>query len=208
MRNLRIGFIVLLCALWAGAVWAERDDRAHRDRDDWAHRDRDDKGDFAPVPRFTDNGNGTITDNQTGLMWEKKTECAGPSAADIHCVHNRYFWSSTVPNPDGTLFTDFLARNNKVFSTSIDGSTVADVRFAGHCDWRIPNIAELRTIVDCSRTPCIDPIFGPTQAAHYWSSTTFANLPDGAWHGNFVNDALGGAPKDSDDYARAVRGGW
>ena len=24
-----------------------------------------------PTPRFTDNGNGTITDNLTGLMWDK-----------------------------------------------------------------------------------------------------------------------------------------
>ena len=26
-------------------------------------------------PRFVDNGDGTITDNRTGLMWEKKTSC-------------------------------------------------------------------------------------------------------------------------------------
>ena len=30
-----------------------------------------------PQPRFVDNGDGTITDNQTGLMWEKKTGTLG-----------------------------------------------------------------------------------------------------------------------------------
>lgn len=33
--------------------------------------------DAAPQPRFVDNGDGTITDNQTGLMWEKKTGTLG-----------------------------------------------------------------------------------------------------------------------------------
>jgi len=45
---------------------------------------------------------------------------------------------------------------------------------------RAPNIAELRTILlsqyPCRTNPCIDPIFGPTQA-FYWSSTTLANFP-------------------------------
>jgi len=31
----------------------------------------------APRPRFTDNGNGTITDNNTGLIWLKNANCFG-----------------------------------------------------------------------------------------------------------------------------------
>src|SRR3989338_4724914 len=30
-----------------------------------------------PNPRFTDNGNGTVTDNLTGLMWTKNANLAG-----------------------------------------------------------------------------------------------------------------------------------
>ena len=33
-----------------------------------------------PHIRFVDNGNGTITDNQTGLMWEKQTGSTGGGA--------------------------------------------------------------------------------------------------------------------------------
>jgi hypothetical protein len=29
------------------------------------------------VPHFVDNGDGTVTDNVTGLMWEQKTGVAG-----------------------------------------------------------------------------------------------------------------------------------
>ena len=30
-----------------------------------------------PKPRFTDNGDGTVTDNLTGLMWFKDGDCLG-----------------------------------------------------------------------------------------------------------------------------------
>src|SRR4029077_457762 len=73
-----------------------------------------------------------------------------------------------------------------------------------------PNIAELRTILlsqyPCGTNPCIDPIFGPTQA-FYWSSTTLANFPGFAWS-VFLPDG-GAAPGSKIDSfsARGVRGG-
>ncbi len=45
-------------------------------------------------PRFVDNGNGTITDRQTGLMWEKKT-----TDGSIHDLYNSYSWSDPQPDP-------------------------------------------------------------------------------------------------------------
>src|SRR5262249_33933161 len=44
-------------------------------RDDGALR----KGVALPSPRFTDNQNGTITDNLTGLIWLKNANCPGIS---------------------------------------------------------------------------------------------------------------------------------
>src|SRR5210317_2432615 len=35
------------------------------------------KGVAWPDPRFTDNDNGTVTDNLTGLIWLKKANCFG-----------------------------------------------------------------------------------------------------------------------------------
>ena len=132
---------------------------------------------------------------------------AAQASRSIHCVNNTYPWSSTGTAADGALFTDFLTRINKVLSTSPDGSIVADVCFAGHCDWRAPNIAELRTILDCTKANCLDPIFGPTRASFYWSSTTFAFVPNFAWFVNIGNGFVNDDSKDFLSFARAVRGG-
>jgi hypothetical protein len=54
--------VISVCAtlLWAGAVRAQ--------------------------PRFIDNGDGTISDTKTGLMWEKKTGKVGrPRARRARC---------------------------------------------------------------------------------------------------------------------------
>jgi len=129
-----------------------------------------------PLPRFVDNGDGTVTDNVTGLQWEKKTDDGG-----VHDVDNTYTWTSSGSPypPDGTAFTVFLANLN------------TEPCFAGHCDWRLPKVnrdgdpAELETILlapyPCGTSPCIDPIFGTTAPAYYWSATTSTSYPGGAW---------------------------
>src|SRR5206468_1701542 len=71
---------------------------------------------------YTDNGNGTVTDNNTGLVWEKLSR-----DGSVHDVGNRYTWASA--------FTGHVAMLN---STS----------FAGHSDWRVPNYKELISILD------------------------------------------------------------
>jgi hypothetical protein len=40
----------------------------------------------AHAQRFIDNGDGTLTDRQSGLMWEKKTSTGG----GVHDVSGRY----------------------------------------------------------------------------------------------------------------------
>lgn len=119
---------------------------------------------------------GTLTDYDTGLQWEQKTD-----DGSIHDRDNGYLWWDVVTpgyGPNGTLFTVFLGTLNACQSS--DGATVTQGGFAGHCDWRVPTIAELRSVVDdtvegCrAGSPCIDPIFGPTTTGLYWSSTSGA----------------------------------
>ena len=129
--------------------------------------------DLSAAPQFVDNGNGTITDRHTCLVWEKKDNAGG-----IHDLNNLYQWSSSGSAMDGSTFTVFLAGLNSA-------------AFAGHQDWRLPTAAgnspptgqpaEVESIevnVTCGPThgACVPAAFntncGPYSAADPPSTTT------------------------------------
>jgi len=155
---------------------------------------------------YTDNGDGTITDNTTGLMWEKKDR-----SGSIHDYGNTYTWGMTSSpyTMNGTMVTTFLAGLN------------APPCFAGHCDWRIPNRNELESLVNLQNVnPAADTVFNTncvasctvtscscTQSEGYWSSTSNQPGPDLAWGVGFRVGRQGYAAKSSSFYVRAVRGG-
>jgi hypothetical protein len=160
----------------------------------------------AAIPcRYGVNGDGTVTDYDTGLQWEQKT-----ADGSVHDEQNAYDWSPTLGRPDGTVFTDFLATLND--ATSSDGTTSGGC-FADHCDWRLPSIVELQAIVDAgapgcgSRGVCIDQaVFGPTMSSFYWSATTDADFPAFAWGVAFGADgSVTSAIKEVPLFARGVR---
>ena len=101
---------------------------------------------------FIDNGDGTITDKGTGLMWEK--EGPGP----------RMSWEAAI------TYCESLS-------------------LAGYDDWRLPNIKELRSILDYRRyNPSIDTsCFPATVPFYYWSSTTYPTDSSEAWSINFFS---------------------
>ena len=155
--------------------------------------------------RFVDNGDGTVCDHQTGLMWEMKD--ASDGNADLtnpHDVDNNYTWSSSTTAPDGTAFTDFLPRLNGEIADSSPSE-----QLGGHSDWRLPTSAELQNILDCTfGSPCIDPIFGPTTADNYWSSTSVVSIPTNAWIVDFSNGTVSNGDMLRGRFlVRAVRGG-
>lgn len=173
------------------------------------------------LPRYVANGDGTVTDNQTGLMWEVQTStCSG----EVTCYSNTYDWSATGSAADGTLFTTLIAglKGGDYYNPSIGqiyNPGLGSACFVNHCDWRIPTVAELQTIIEltapgCSSgSPCIDPAFGPTQTGVYWSfSSQVASSANNffAWHLYFGTSPYGNAgssAKDEPYYARAVRSG-
>jgi hypothetical protein len=113
----------------------------------------------------------------------------------------------TLGRPDGTAFTSFLGTLNE--ATSSDGTTSSDC-FAGHCDWRLPSIVELHTIVDLTAPGCGDggacidqTVFGPTTAFFYWSATTDTDLPVFAWGVAFGADGI--VTSAIEDFVRGVR---
>lgn len=161
--------------------------------------------------RYVDNGDGTITDTQTGLMWETKDaadsvqDLSNPSDAD-----NSYTWTDIADadrsNPDGTAFTLFLAQLNGVVA-----ETAKSEQLGSYSDWRVPTSWELQTIQDCSfGSLCIDPILGPTAASRYWSSSSNATGPgpDFAWGIDFDLGDAGLNSKNSNLPVRAVRHAW
>jgi hypothetical protein len=158
--------------------------------------------------RFRDNGDGTISDLNTGLMWEKK--CRG--CGGIHDDDLRLRWSG-------------FSRRNTLWDWLDEVNAEGGTGFAGYRDWRIPNVKELVSIVDYGRSdPAIDPAFaGPaceptcsdlaapecscTSPGKYWTSTTFSDFPAHAlvvdFAAGFVEDRI----KTMRRSVRAVRGG-
>jgi len=155
--------------------------------------------------RFVDNGDGTVMDNATGLQWEQKT-----LDGSVHDLFNLYTWAAPggrggERDPSGTAYTAFLGSLN--LCVSVDGSAVE--AFTGHCDWRLPTVAELQTILlsPCATNPCVDPVFGPVSDRSYWTSTTFAGSFGSAWVVNLGDGRIDPSPKTSTAAAIAVRGG-
>jgi len=136
---------------------------------------------------YTDNADGTITDHRTGLMWEKLT-----NDSSIHNQYNTYTWENAFAVKIATLNTPTC--------------------FAGHCDWRLPNINEVQSLVHYGLIgPAIDPAFNNgvdsfTQPSSYWSSTTYAGSPGGAWFVDFGEGSVFADSKTSSVFVRAVRG--
>ena len=147
---------------------------------------------------YTDNEDGTVTDNNTGLIWEKQSLGDG----SVHDDLNTYTWDSAFSAHVGTL----------------NGAN-----FAGHADWRMPNRKELESILNLeNRSPAVSPAFntGPpypfpctvltcsrTQTGGYWSSTSYANDPGLVWAVDFDVGIVFLPPKTYHLYVRAVRGG-
>jgi hypothetical protein len=183
---------------------------------------------FGTACRYVENGadpvtgDDTVSDLNTGLMWEQTTgKVGGANTGKVNDVNNTYTWcalnstdcdSAPLELPDGTAFTVFLAMLNN--GASSDSTTITGC-FANHCDWRLPSIVELFGIVDPSGPgcfssgpgPCIDPIFGPTQSNFYWTATTYIGLPGTAWDVDFGTGfgALIDFNKLFTYYVRAVR---
>lgn len=129
---------------------------------------------------FVNNGDGTVTDTNTGLMWARCS--GGQSGAD--CASGTAYletWQSAL--------------------TYAENATLA-----GYDDWRLPNQRELLSLIDYSTVnPAIDEIFFPaTPISLFWSASPYAYF-GGAWHFSLYDGYVG---TRYDSYSvRLVRGG-
>ena len=110
-----------------------------------------------PAPRFTDNDDGTVTDNLTGLIWLKDASCSDLAGTDYDGA--------------GSWTTALSAANS--LANGMCGLT--DGSSAG--DWRLPNVQELLSLIDYGRNSPSLPVDHPftgVQPSYHWSSTTVA----------------------------------
>ena len=140
------------------------------------------KGVAWPAPRFTDNNNGTVTDNLTKLIWTKNANAFGTKT-----------WSEALNS----------ANNLKSGDAGLtDGSQAGD--------WRLPNRRELFSLVDDSTvTPALPAghPFTNVQSSFYWSSSTYTYITTDAWGVNFLDGHVDHVFKDSLYYVWCVRAG-
>lgn len=149
------------------------------------------RGAAYPVPRFTDNENGTVTDNLTGLIWLRRG------------------------NPFGLL--NWKDACNACNMLADGGQGLTDGSQEG--DWRLPNIRELHSLIDFSyHYPAIcntsgsgkwqrgDP-FSIVNNWWYWSSTTNVHDPENAWQVNTSDGSVSDYNKSNESWLWCVRGG-
>ena len=133
--------------------------------------------------RFTDNGDGTVTDNLTALIWLKNANCYGTRT-----------WAAALSD-----------------ANALAGSTcgLSDGSVAGQ--WRLPNVNELHSLIDLTHLlpalPAGHPFTG-VQSDYYWSSTTYAGTTSTAWCVTGYNgNVLSSVGKAFINHVWPVRGG-
>lgn len=155
------------------------------------HNSRDDGGlqyGSPTTPRFVDNGDSTITDKVTGLMWARDL---GGRGAGLGLT---YTWDSTF-----------------VYDSTLN---LASPLFAGHNDWRVPNAIELMSIYNFGKTtmPAFYSPFSNNSiyVDNIWTSTTPAVNTTSACRMDFdPNDGLpsSSSAKTNKFHIILVRGG-
>ncbi len=120
-----------------------------------------------PDSRYTDNADGTVTDKQTGLMWKQCEEGQSGAGCAIGSALT-FTWAAA------------LQRSETLNTTG---------GFAGHTDWRLPNIKELASLVEraCDGPSINNRLFPATPSSNVWSSSPDASYSDSAWYVYFGN---------------------
>lgn len=136
---------------------------------------------------LTDNGDGTVSDDVTGLMWDKcswgqsnNTTCAGGAAT----THDWY----------------------QALSVAVTANAAS---YKGHSDWRLPNVNELESLVKIdAASPAVDTtVFPNTISSYYWTASTYVSDQTRAWPVGFeVGDPFF-LVKTNTNYVRLVRNG-
>jgi hypothetical protein len=121
-----------------------------------------------PYPRFTDNSDGTIVDNLTGLLWLKNADCQDWVWGD---------WSSAV-----------------AFARTLSSGECGLTDGSADGDWRLPNVLELQSLLHgeavLQHVWLLDQGFVVVRDAYYWTSTTRASATHHAYVVNLSDSTV------------------
>jgi hypothetical protein len=138
---------------------------------------------------YIDNGDGTVTDNGTGLMWQKAR------------APGMYRWVNAL-----SYCENLILNNDQQWTNS-----TANASGAKYSDWRLPTAKELASIVDTTQySPAINLTYFPGTTTSFWTSTTDPGNPDtSAVYVDFSDGGIVfiGYFKTNSLYVRAVRSG-
>ncbi len=133
-----------------------------------------------PSSDFVIHDDGTVTHVPSGLMW-------------MRCIIGQTFEDGTCTGSGDN--GNWLAMMTAAQSLNHGGG------FAGHTDWRVPNVKELSTIVEhrCNSSPKVNQLVFPGIASGpLWTSSAFFGDDTRAISVNFHSTgATGNTPKDA-----------
>jgi hypothetical protein len=146
--------------------------------------------DVAPSEgRFVENGDGTVTDTETGLIWLENAACVDLPDTDVDGRAN--WWAA-----NGLDETNETPAATGVRQLAHGTCGLTDNSSAG--DWRLPTKEEWEAILDQANTNgCAPPYFpdisgggccgtntcafADVQSVGYWTATSDVDFPEGAW---------------------------
>ena len=140
-----------------------------------------------PSTDFTVNGDGTVTHSRTGLMWQR-------------CAVGQYWSGDSCAGTASKMTWSEALLAGRYFDIPLHNFNV---------DWRLPNVNELRSIVEAK---CVNPsvnesIFPATDASNFWSASAKAGNSDAAWVVSFYTGSAYNNYKSSAHQVRLVRAG-
>jgi hypothetical protein len=141
----------------------------------------------APSERYVDNGDGTVTDTVTQLMWMRCSQ------------GQRFEQGRCLGAPVGVDWAAAQAAAEQV--------NAAGDFFYG--DWRLPSITEIAAIVErqCSAPRINLSVFPATPPETYWSATSRPKDPELVYALGFGEQGVVPEPRQAEHHVRLVRNG-